>query len=84
MTMRPTVVERRSFVGNGAYVPDGTTIPENVLIGVLSRAHPTVPPCVAATPGWQPFDQPACTRNGCGLSRAPDFPSAPCDAPVAG
>ncbi|MFO1264948.1 MAG: Pls/PosA family non-ribosomal peptide synthetase [Rhodoferax sp.] len=38
MTMRPTVVERRSFVGNGAYVPDGTTIPENVLIGVLSRA----------------------------------------------
>ncbi|WP_370454896.1 Pls/PosA family non-ribosomal peptide synthetase [Paucibacter sp. KBW04] len=38
MTMRPTVVSRRSFVGNGAYVPDGTTIPENVLIGVLSRA----------------------------------------------
>ncbi|GAA5176160.1 non-ribosomal peptide synthetase [Niveibacterium umoris] len=37
MTMQPTVVERRSFVGNGAYVPDGTTIPENVLIGVLSR-----------------------------------------------
>ncbi len=37
MTMKPTVVERRSFVGNGAYVPDGTTIPENVLIGVLSR-----------------------------------------------
>lgn len=38
MTVRPTVVSRRSFVGNGAYVPDGTTIPENVLIGVLSRA----------------------------------------------
>ncbi|MFY8041353.1 MAG: Pls/PosA family non-ribosomal peptide synthetase, partial [Rhodoferax sp.] len=36
MTMRPTVVSRRSFVGNGAYVPDGTTIPENVLIGVHS------------------------------------------------
>ena len=26
----------RSFIGNGAYVPDGTTVPENVLIGVLS------------------------------------------------
>ncbi|WP_374514695.1 Pls/PosA family non-ribosomal peptide synthetase [Niveibacterium sp.] len=37
MTMQATVVERRSFVGNGAYVPDGTTIPENVLVGVLSR-----------------------------------------------
>ena len=37
MSMQPTVVSRRSFVGNGAYVPDGTTIPENVLIGVHSR-----------------------------------------------
>jgi non-ribosomal peptide synthetase-like protein len=36
MTVRPTVVSRRSFIGNGAYVPDGTTIPENVLIGVMS------------------------------------------------
>ena len=36
MTVKPTVVSRRSFVGNGAYVPDGTTIPENVLIGVMS------------------------------------------------
>ena len=39
MTMRPTVISRRSFVGNGSYVPDGTTLPENVLIGV----HSTVP-----------------------------------------
>lgn len=38
MTMKPTHVSRRSFVGNGAYIPDGTTLPENVLIGVLSRA----------------------------------------------
>ena len=38
MTMRPTVISRRSFVGNGAYLPDGTTLPENVLIGVLGRA----------------------------------------------
>jgi non-ribosomal peptide synthetase-like protein len=37
MTMRATVISRRSFIGNGAYVPDGTHIPENVLIGVLSR-----------------------------------------------
>ncbi len=38
MTLRPTVVSRRSFVGNGAFIPDGTTLPENVLIGVQSRA----------------------------------------------
>ena len=38
MTMKPTVVSHRSFVGNGAYIPDGTTLPENVLIGVHSRA----------------------------------------------
>ena len=38
MTMQPTVVSHRSFVGNGAYIPDGTVLPENVLIGVHSRA----------------------------------------------
>jgi non-ribosomal peptide synthetase-like protein len=38
MTMQPTVISRRSFVGNGAYIPDGTTLPENVLIGVHSTA----------------------------------------------
>jgi non-ribosomal peptide synthetase-like protein len=38
MSMQPTVISRRSFVGNGAYIPDGTTLPENVLIGVMSRA----------------------------------------------
>ena len=36
MTVQPTVVSRRSFIGNGAYVPDGSTIPENVLIGVMT------------------------------------------------
>lgn len=36
MTVQPTVVSRRSFIGNGAYVPDGTTVPKNVLIGVMS------------------------------------------------
>lgn len=38
MRMRATVISRRSFVGNGAYIPDGTILPENVLIGVHSRA----------------------------------------------
>jgi non-ribosomal peptide synthetase-like protein len=37
MTMQRTEISRRSFIGNGAYIPDGTTVPENVLIGVLSR-----------------------------------------------
>jgi non-ribosomal peptide synthetase-like protein len=37
MRMQPTVISKRSFVGNGAYIPDGTVLPENVLIGVLSR-----------------------------------------------
>jgi len=38
MRMQPTVISRRSFVGNGAYIPDGTILPENVLIGVHSCA----------------------------------------------
>jgi len=38
MVMEPTVVSHRSFVGNGAYIPDGTVLPEHVLIGVHSRA----------------------------------------------
>lgn len=40
MTLQPTVVSRRSFIGNGAYVPDGTVIPENMLIGVVTRVPP--------------------------------------------
>ena len=36
MTVQATTVSRRSFIGNGAYVPDGATIPEDVLIGVMS------------------------------------------------
>jgi non-ribosomal peptide synthetase-like protein len=38
MIMQPTVISHRSFVGNGAYIPDGTVLPEHVLIGVHSRA----------------------------------------------
>ncbi len=47
MSVQPTVVSRRSFVGNGAYVPDGTTVPENTLIGVLG----SVPRNAAMQPG---------------------------------
>ncbi|BDT72950.1 D-alanine--D-alanyl carrier protein ligase [Comamonadaceae bacterium OS-4] len=38
MRMQPTVISKRSFVGNGSYIPDGTVLPENVLIGVHSTA----------------------------------------------
>jgi non-ribosomal peptide synthetase-like protein len=38
MSLDYTVVGDRSFVGNGAYVPDGTSLPADVLIGVQSRA----------------------------------------------
>jgi non-ribosomal peptide synthetase-like protein len=47
MRVQPTVVSRRSFVGNGAYVPDGSVVPENVLIGVMSA----VPRNAAMQPG---------------------------------
>ena len=40
MVLKPTVISRRSFIGNGAYVPDGTVLPENVLIGVHTRVPP--------------------------------------------
>jgi non-ribosomal peptide synthetase-like protein len=38
MTMQPTVVSHRSFVGNGSYIPDGTILPERVLVGVHTHA----------------------------------------------
>ncbi|MDC8758365.1 Pls/PosA family non-ribosomal peptide synthetase [Janthinobacterium fluminis] len=38
MRMQPTVISHRSFVGNGSYIPDGTVLPEHVLIGVHSHA----------------------------------------------
>src|SRR2546427_12315673 len=39
MTVAPTKIGRRTFLGNSAVVPAGTTIGENSLLGVL-----TVPP----------------------------------------
>lgn len=38
MDVQATTVHKRSFIGNGAYIPDGTIIPENVLIGVHTHA----------------------------------------------
>ena len=38
MRTQATIISKRCFVGNGAYIPDGTILPENVLIGVHSRA----------------------------------------------
>jgi non-ribosomal peptide synthetase-like protein len=38
MTMQPTVISDRSFVGNGSYIPDGTVLPERVLVGVHTHA----------------------------------------------
>lgn len=38
MVLRRTRIGHRSFVGNGAYVPDGTTFPEDFLLGVQSSS----------------------------------------------
>ena len=38
MRTQATVISKRCFIGNGAYIPDGTVLPENILIGVHSRA----------------------------------------------
>ncbi len=37
MTLKSTQIGHRSFVGNSAYISDGTVIPDNVLIGVQSK-----------------------------------------------
>jgi non-ribosomal peptide synthetase-like protein len=38
MILKATRLGPRSFVGNGAYIPDGAVVPEDVLIGVQTRA----------------------------------------------
>ncbi len=38
MTLKHTRIGNRSFIGNGAYVADGTIFPEDVLLGVQSSA----------------------------------------------
>ena len=37
MTLKSTQIGHRSFVGNSAYIADGTVLPDNVLIGVQSK-----------------------------------------------
>ena len=37
MILQPTHIGRRSFVGNSAYIADGTDLPDGVLIGVQSK-----------------------------------------------
>lgn len=37
MILQPTVIGCRSFVGNSAYIADGTVLPDGVLIGVQSK-----------------------------------------------
>ncbi|WP_445114659.1 Pls/PosA family non-ribosomal peptide synthetase [Acinetobacter sp. WZC-1] len=43
MILQPTVIGHRSFVGNSAYIADGTTLPDGVLIGVQSKIPQTEP-----------------------------------------
>ncbi len=38
MILKPTRIGSRTFIGNGAYVSDGATVPDDVLIGVQTRA----------------------------------------------
>ncbi|MCH7380252.1 MULTISPECIES: delta-poly-L-ornithine synthetase PosA [Acinetobacter] len=37
MSLKSTQIGNRSFVGNSAYIADGTVLPDNVLIGVQSK-----------------------------------------------
>jgi len=37
VTINSVKIGRRTFLGNSAYIPDGTILPNDVLIGVLSR-----------------------------------------------
>ncbi|MBN8906039.1 MAG: peptide synthetase, partial [Rhodospirillales bacterium] len=46
LTLRHTVVGRRSFVGNSGFLPDGSTIPDDCLVGCLS-----LPPDAPLAPG---------------------------------
>jgi non-ribosomal peptide synthetase-like protein len=49
MTIAPTRIGKRAFVGNSAVVPAGTTLGENSLLGVLTL--PPQDPILAARPG---------------------------------
>ena len=55
MVLKPTVVGHRTFLGNGAYVCDGTQVPDDVLIGVQTRT----PANAAMAPGQVWLGSPA-------------------------
>lgn len=52
IVLAPTVIGRRSFVGNSALIPAGSTIGDEVLIGVLSRPPADPASAVAAGATW--------------------------------
>lgn len=55
MTLKSTRIGNRSFVGNSAYIADGTDLPDGVLIGVQSKA----PESTTIKPGDTWFGSPA-------------------------
>ncbi|UUZ48996.1 hypothetical protein LP420_41595 [Massilia sp. B-10] len=74
MTMQQTVVSHRSFVGNGSYIPDGTVLPERVLVGVHTHAAKPTSAWPAATPG-SVRPRFTCPREEVsGYPRPPDLP----------
>ena len=56
IVLAPTVIGRRTFVGNSALIPAGSTIGDDALIGVLSR--PPTDAALAATGGATWFGSP--------------------------
>ena len=56
IVLAPTVIGRRTFVGNSALIPAGSTIGDDALIGVLSR--PPTDAALAATTGATWFGSP--------------------------
>jgi non-ribosomal peptide synthetase-like protein len=55
MSLHPTAVGARSFLGNGSYVPDGCVVPNDLLVGVQTRT----PPNAAMRPGQVWLGSPA-------------------------
>ncbi len=56
ISLLPTIIGRRSFVGNSGLIPAGSVIGDDALIGVLSR--PPADPALAATAGATWFGSP--------------------------
>jgi non-ribosomal peptide synthetase-like protein len=52
MELRRTKIGRRAFLGNSSLLPDGTSFPDNSLLGVLSLAPPAEDPRLKAGTSW--------------------------------